>query len=207
MKNNILPILLIGVGMGYCTAAAADPSGSSSSASINLGGDVANTCFIANPPTKSTDSGATWTTTLGANNSSVNISGFVNPETARMVTGVNTITLKFPKVYCNFAHAIGVMAANSGLVNTAQPQSGSENLFINTIHYSLTARLNNNNGSASILTNGDANLSASQNVNHAHHGSMDVEILIDSANQGDLTRPLLAGTFSDVATVKLGPQP
>ncbi len=204
MKNNILPILLIGLGMGYCTAAVADPS---KSATISLSGEVANTCFIANPPTSSTGTGATWNTTLGANNSSVNISGFVNPETARMVGGVNTITLSFPKVYCNFAHAIGVKAANSGLVNNAPIQSGSETLFINTIHYSLTARLNDNKGAASILTNGDANLSDSQDVNHAHHGSMDVEIQINSANQGDLTRPLLAGTFSDVATVTLGPQP
>ncbi len=204
MKDKILPILLIGMAMECNTTAFADTT---SSAAINLNGNVANTCFIAGTPTAIPTSGATWFTTLNADNSTINISNFVDEHTAKLKSTLNSITLYFPKVYCNSAHSISVTSQRGGMRNNTPTAPGSKIFFTNVINYRITASLNNSNGSASITTLGTMPAPTDfKNINSASIGSMDIDITISPSFQTDVDKPLLAGTFSDTAKVTLGPK-
>jgi hypothetical protein len=186
--------------LGFNSSAFAAPSGS---ADVTMSGTVAPTCTLG-APTASAQTNAT--TTPGAATSTVALT-LADSTTAALNAGGFTLTYAG---MCNYAHNVGIKAANGGLLNAsavANAPVANSGTFVQRIGYTATAAWAGQSAavpgattSTSVAT-GVAAATVAQNT--AVAGSNAGDLVLTVAIAAD-SNPVVAGAYSETLTLKIG---
>ncbi len=200
MNKSILLTSIAALGMMFSLPVNAD---SSDQTSIEINADAEPVCFIASTPSEALNSGFNVISTA-ADKSVVELDNFIDSQTAFFVPGARALKLVFSDVYCNHSHTLSVQVANGGLVNItpgagAVPGSGS---FVSHLNYIISAELGGI-ASVSMTTDGTPlkTVTYTPDIPGAFRGQLDINVTIVPTPLG---APVLAGDYSDTATVQIG---
>ena len=198
MKKYIMALTILGI-FGSGTAFADD----SQITDASLAGTVSPTCTIS-PMTQFSADGANLGGGATSTAATVNLTGLANATTAMYEPGV-AITLNFTGM-CNYVHNVGVQTTTGNLkaVTAANAQVASSLDFIKTLDYAATINWGNKVGSLS--ADGTAMKKSPNRVvtgSYSGTGSLVISITDPSA-AAIATQPLIAGTWSDTLTLKIG---
>lgn len=182
---------------GFNTSAMAADS---ATATVTMGGTVADTCTLQAPTFAATTGAPTNTATT--NTSTVALS-LADSTTAQLKASGFTLTYAG---MCNYAHQVGIKATNGGLLN-ATPVAPVGGTFVQRIGYTASAVWATKTvavpGAITSTVSATGEIAAQAAVHEAVIGS----------NQGDLVltvgiaavaTPVVAGTYSETLTLKIG---
>jgi hypothetical protein len=141
-------------------------------------------------------------TALNATYSSntVSFTQFIDPQTA--LVNPSTISLNFPGAFCNYNATVSLSTRNGGLTTTnASTVVSDAGTFLSKVPYVANLNWGRVTGlSLDTSTAGAAGATVSKPAGGAN--SSDLTVSIATARS---TLPVLAGTYSDVITIKVSP--
>ncbi len=180
--------LIIAAAASTALMSSAAYAGDTDSADVLINATVANECSIANP--------------TAVTFASVNINEGPGANALLLKNGSQSDTQSV-YVSCNYAAKLSATSANDGLLNSAGASLAANDPddFTNLINYRVLL-----NSTDSSFPNLDfrTRLEASDSVNAggAFHNNATLKIVID---RDDTAKRPVAGTYTDTATVTLGP--
>ncbi len=204
MKKLLASTAIAGLGIVLSVAAfALDNAGTQ----VEVKGDVHKTChFGGTPVVQSAYGSGTYTgVNLTATSSIINISNFVDPATAFLKGGAHIIQLDFPNVYCNAPFTLDA-ELDKGYLRNPAAKNGN---FIEKLHYEFKAKIGASGPSVVIESPQTVPNALPAGATYAYNGTLNVDfiILAGSSSPNPTDVPLLAGDFTDTATITISAVP
>ncbi len=179
----------------------------SQSTSVTFSGSVDNTCVMTTPTVTASSNAASTALAGAAGVSTIAITNLADASTAAL--NAASFTLTYDGSYCNYAHKVGIKALKGGLVETADTNdvvAGSGN-FVQRIGYDADvtwagASTQGPDPATSYSSDeGDATKTTAINttVTGANRGALVLSVAVAAD-----TNPVVAGTYSETLTLKIG---
>jgi hypothetical protein len=133
------------------------------------------------------------------------IETLVNPTTLQ--TQAASVQLAMQAV-CNYPHELTLSSANNGLWRQSSTSAAPPAPFASAVPYLATASWGVQDVSISADTASRRPVTTNSSVDEPRFGNITLSLQIDPGASNVATNsPLLAGTYSDLITITLGPQP
>lgn len=184
--------------IGFNTSAMA---AASASATVAMSGPVDPTCTLGTPVASATTGAVA---TPGASNTGVALT-LANASTAALEASGFTLTYAG---MCNYAHSVGIKATNGGLLNaSAVANAPIAGTFVQRVGYTASAAWG---GVTAAVPGATTSTSAATGVAAAMIAQQSA---VAGSNLGDLVltvaiaadaNPVVAGTYSETLTLKIG---
>ncbi len=201
MKKLLASTAIAGLGIVLSVAAfALDNAGTQ----VDISGNVPKTCHFGGDPVIDYTSGpGSYNGTLSATASTINVTDFVDSATANLKPGTHTIELDFPNVYCNTPFTLDAELQHGYLKNFTPKGPGQ---FLDQLHYEFEARIGNSGPSIAIES--PDKTGTQTGAGYAYNGILNVDFTIKAGTaQNPTDVPLLAGDFTDTATITISTVP
>lgn len=165
----------------------------SASSAVTIGGEAENVCSIPTAPFQQSAVRASLSGTT------ITLDPFTNTTNALLLGG--SIEIRFSNVMCNFAAKLGIITQNGAMTGTGLPsiQAGS-GAFISAVDYNAQAVWGGVSTGLLFTASNPPGGKKEIQVPGANLGVLRLVLLFQS-----YTTPILAGTYTDVLTVKVGP--
>ena len=183
----------------------------SQSTDVTFAGTVANTCVLKNAVSSGL-SNVTETSVAGnAGTSVLAITNLADATSAALNSAGFTLT--YADSYCNYAHKISIKATNGGLINstTGNDPVATSGTFVQRIGYDADLKwmgpafAQGPNPATSTSTKaGDA--ASTTQIDFPVSGANRADVVLTVAIAANVN-PVVAGSYSETLTIKLGPQP
>jgi hypothetical protein len=184
-------------------AVAATTGGANPAVFLNdIGGRIPQFCSLSAASLANASQPVNVKSLTGA---TLEIETLVNPTTLR--TQGASVELALQAV-CNYPHELTLSSANNGLWRQAATGAATPAPFASAVPYQATASW----GLQTVALNADTGsrrpVNAVSSIDEPRFGDITLSLQVDPGASNVATNsPLLAGTYSDLITITLGPQP
>jgi hypothetical protein len=197
------------IGFGSVTQAQSIPAATATVGGANpaiflngVGGRIPQFCSLSAASLANTSQPVNVKSLTGA---TLEIETLVNPTTLR--TQGASVELALQAV-CNYPHELTLSSANNGLWRQAATGAVPPAPFASAVPYQATASW----GLQSVALNADTGsrrpVNSVSSIDEPRFGDITLSLQVDPGASNVATNsPLLAGTYSDLITITLGPQP